>query len=86
MSNNFETIVDFGSKNLKLGVFDKSLKSIYFSKVEIDEVKENEDSDYALNKLIRSAEKNLSTHLVDVNILYDTSRYNFLELVEYTKS
>ncbi len=80
MSNNFETIVDFGSKNLKLGVFDKSLKSIYFSKVEIDEIKENEDSDYALNKLIRSAEKNLSTHLVDVNILYDTSRYNFLEL------
>ena len=33
-----------------------------------------------LIKLIRDAEKNLSIHLVDVNILYDTSRYNFLEL------
>ena len=33
-----------------------------------------------LNKLIRDAEKHLSTHLVDVNVLYDSSEYNFIEL------
>ena len=31
--SNFETIIDFGSKNLRIGVFDiNHLKSIYFSK------------------------------------------------------
>ena len=37
-------------------------------------------SDKLLNKLIRDAEKQLSTHLVDVNVLYDSSEYNFIEL------
>ena len=30
--------------------------------------------------MIRDAEKKLSTHLADVNILYDTSKFNFIDL------
>ena len=32
----FETIIDFGSKNLRLGVFDLTSKNIYSSKVSIN--------------------------------------------------
>ena len=33
--NEFDVIIDLGSKNLKLGVFDSQLKMIYSSKQEI---------------------------------------------------
>ena len=78
--NNFEAILDYGSKNLRLGVFDKESKNVFFSKVEISDFLENKSLDLALNKLIRDAEKKLSTHLVDITVLYDTSKYNFIEL------
>ena len=78
--NNFEAILDYGSKNLRLGVFDKESKNVYFSKVEISNLLENNSLEFELNKLIRDAEKYLSTHLVDINILYDTYKYNFIEL------
>ena len=77
--NNFDTVIDFGSKNLRLGVFNQSSEIIYSSNIKIIEDSENENLDKSLNKLIRDAEKQLSTHLIDVNVLYDSSEYNFLE-------
>ena len=77
--NNFDTVIDFGSKNLRLGVFDQSSELIYSSKIKFVEDSENENLDKSLDKLIRDAEKQLSTHLIDVNVLYDSSEYNFLE-------
>ena len=35
--NNFETIIDFGSKNLRLGVFDQLSKIYLFFKIKINE-------------------------------------------------
>ena len=78
--NNLDTVIDFGSKNLRLGVFDRSSKIIYSSNIKITEVLESENLDNSLNKLIRDAEKKLSTHLVDVNVLYDSSKLNFVDL------
>ena len=78
--NNLDTIIDFGSKNLRLGVFNQSSEIIYSSNIKIIEDSENENLDKSLDKLIRDAEKQLSTHLIDVNVLYDSSEYNFLEL------
>ncbi len=78
--NNLETVIDFGSKNLRLGVFNQSSEIIYSSNIKIIEDTENENLDKSLDKLIRDAEKQLSTHLIDVNVLYDSSEYNFLEL------
>ena len=77
--NNLDTVIDFGSKNLRLGVFDQSSELIYSSKIKFIEDSKNENLDKSLDKLIRDAEKQLSTHLIDVNVLYDSSEYNFLE-------
>ncbi len=78
--SNIEAILDYGSKNLRLSVFDKGSKNLYFSKVEVNNALENESLEIALNKIIKDAEKHLSIHLVDINVLYDTSKYNFIEL------
>ena len=78
--SNLNTVIDFGSKNLRLGVFDQSSEIIYSSNIQITEVLENENSENPLKKLIRDAEKQLSAHLVDVNVLYDSSECNFIEL------
>ncbi len=77
--SNLDTIIDFGSKNLRLGVFNQSSEIIYSSNIKINEVLKNENLDKALTKLVRDAEKQLSTHLVDVNILYDSSEFNFID-------
>ena len=73
--SNLETIIDLGSKNLRLGVFDQSSEIVYSSNTKVTEV-----LDKSINKLVRDAEKQLSTHLVDVNVLYDSSKFNFIEL------
>ena len=78
--SNLETIIDCGSKNIRLGVFDQSLEKIYSSNATITEFDENIGFKKSLNKLIRDAEKKLSTHLVNVNLLYDTSKFNFIDL------
>ena len=78
--SNLDTVIDFGSKNLRLGVFDQSSKIIYSSNIKINQESEDKNLNKLLNKLIRDAEKHLSTHLVDVNVLYDSSEYNFIEL------
>ena len=77
--SNLNTVIDFGSKNLRLGVFDKSSEIIYSSNIQINEFLENKNLEKSLNKLIRDAEKQLSTHLVDVNILYNSSKFNFID-------
>ncbi len=77
---NLDTIIDFGSKNLRIGVFDQSSEIIYSSNIKITEVLENKNLDTSLKKLIRDAEKELSRHLVDVNVLYDSPEFNFIDL------
>ena len=78
--SNLDTVIDFGSKNLRLCVFGRSLEIIYSSNIKINDIIENENLERSLNKLIRDAEKKLSTHLVDVNVLYDSSEFNFIDL------
>jgi len=77
--SNLDTIIDFGSKNLRLGVFNQSSEIIYSSNIKINEVLENNNLDKALKNLVRDAEKQLSTHLADVNILYDSSEFNLID-------
>lgn len=76
----FDTVIDFGSNNLRIGVFDSQSKSIYSSKVTIDESLNNKDLNNYLNELIRGAERHISTHLENVKVLYDSSKFKFIEL------
>ena len=73
--NNFNAIIDVGSKNLKLGIFNNKNKSIYSSKQIIDDNLEK-----SLNILVRDAEKYLSSHIDDVVVLYDSPKYYSSEI------
>jgi len=73
--SDFETIIDLGSKNLRLGVFDETSKKIYYSEEIIIDSLEN-----SLSILIKDAEKNLSTHIENVVVLYDSPKFYSLDL------
>ena len=68
--NSFDAIIDVGSKNLNLSVFNNKNKSIYSSKKKITDTLEK-----SLNILVRDAEKYLSSHIDDVVVLYDSPKY-----------
>ena len=78
--NEFDAIIDFGSKNLKLGVFNTDLENIYSSKQEIVSSKENLNLDKSLTTLIKDAEKYLSSHIGNVIVLYDSTQYYSIDL------
>lgn len=78
--NKFNSVIDFGAKNLRLGVFNHKSEIVYSSIIKINRSSEDKNSEKSLNKLIRDAEKHLSTHLEDVNILYDSSDLSILDL------
>ncbi len=73
--NSFDAIIDVGSKNLNLSVFNNKNKSIYSSKKKITDTLEK-----SLNILVRDAEKYLSSHIDDVVVLYDSPKYCSLDL------
>ncbi len=72
---NFETIIDFGSKNLRLGIFDLKSKNIYSSKQKIID-----SSEKSLNILIKDAEKYLSKHIDNIVVLYDSPKFYSLDI------
>tara|TARA_Y100000816_G_scaffold95788_2_gene66511 strand:- start:2767 stop:3930 length:1164 start_codon:yes stop_codon:yes gene_type:complete len=78
--NEFISVVDLGSQNLRLGIFDNNSKCIYSSKIKINYDKESQNSEKFLTKLIRDAEKYLSKHLEDVSVLYGSSDFNSIDL------
>ena len=71
----FEVLIDFGSKNLRLGVFDNKFECIYSSKIKIEKNSQIKSAENSLKDLVRDAEKQLTTHLNNVNILYDSSKF-----------
>ncbi len=72
---NFETIIDFGSKNLRLGIFDLKSKNIYSSEQKIID-----SSEKSLNILIKDAEKYLSKHIENIVVLYDSPKFYSLDV------
>ena len=72
--NNFDAVIDCGSQNLRLGVFDRTLKNIYSSEKKITDTLEK-----TLNIIIKDAEKNLSTHIENVIVLFDSSKFFSLD-------
>ena len=77
--NNFDAVIDCGSQNLRLGVFDRTLKSVYSSEKKITDTLENPTLEKTLNILIKDAEKNLSTHIENVIVLFDSSKFFSLD-------
>ena len=76
----FDAVIDFGSNNLRIGVFDSQSKSIYSSKVSLRDSLNNKDSNNYLNELIRDTERHLSIHLENIKVLYDSSKFYSIDL------
>ena len=70
--NNLSTIIDFGSTNLRLGVFDEKLSNLFFKTKEVNQNDNFENYVKSINLIIREAEKKISTHLENITVLYDT--------------
>ena len=61
--NEHETIIDFGTKNIRLSIFNNLSENIFSSDIENLEILESKNSEKSLSTLIRSAEKYLSKHI-----------------------
>ena len=72
--DNYSTIIDFGSSEIRLGVFDHNLSKLFFQSKDISEKKNYEEYSKSINFLIREAEKKISTHLENATVMYDTPK------------
>ena len=71
--DNYSTIIDFGSSELRLGVFDNELSKLFFQSKDIFQKDNYEEYLKSINLLIREAENKISAHLENITVLYDTS-------------
>jgi len=78
--NNYSTIIDFGSSELRLGVFDNKLSKLFFQSKDIYQKDNYEEYLKSTNLLIRDAENKISTHLKNITVLYDTSNIFTIDL------
>tara|TARA_Y100000741_G_scaffold174860_1_gene132635 strand:- start:880 stop:2064 length:1185 start_codon:yes stop_codon:yes gene_type:complete len=78
--NNYSTIIDFGSSELRLGVFDNKLSKLFFRSKKISQKNDYEEYSKSINNLIREAEKKISSHLENITVLYDTYKINTIDL------
>ena len=78
--NNYSTIVDFGSSELRLGVFDNNLSKIFFYSKSISQKNNYEEYSKLISFLIKEAENKISSHLENITVLYDTSEICTIDL------
>ena len=80
IKNKFHTIVDLGSSNLRLGVFDENLNKLYFSSKNIIQKNNNEEQFNTIKFLIKDAEKNISNHIDNIVVMYDSSEIHSIDI------
>ena len=78
--DNHSTIIDFGSSELRLGVFDDKFSKLFFQSKDISQKNNYEEYLKSINFLIREAENKISTHLENITVLYDTSKIFTIDL------
>ena len=72
--DNYSTIIDFGSSEIRMGVFDHNLSKLFFQLKDISEKNNYEEYSKSINFLIREAEKKISSHLENATVMYDTPK------------
>ena len=70
--NNYSTIIDFGSSELRLGVFNKNRSKLFFQSKKIFEKNNHIEYLEKINLLIKDAESKVSTHIENLTVLYDS--------------
>ena len=76
----YSSVIDFGSSELRLGIFNENQSKLYFNSKKI--IKKNNHDEYLekIKLLIRDAESKISTHLENLTVLYDSSDIFTIEL------
>ena len=76
----YSSVIDFGSSELRLGVFNENQSKLYFNSKKI--IKKNNYDEYLekIKLLIRDAESKISTHLENLTVLYDSSDIHTIEI------
>ena len=76
----YSSVIDFGSSELRLGVFNENQSKLYFNSKKI--IQKNNYDEYLekIKLLIRDAESKISTHLENLTVLYDSSDIFKIEL------
>jgi len=78
--NKFLTVVDYGSKKIRLSIFDKNHKNIYSTYENQISDQNAETKSYKINEIIRKAEKNISDHIEEMVVLYDDPKVTAIDL------
>ena len=78
--DSYPTVIDFGSSELRLGVFDKKLSKLFFKSKSIFQKSNYEEYSKSINILIREAENKISSHLENLTVLYDSSEIFTIDL------
>ena len=79
-TNKCFTVIDYGSKKIRLSIFDKSHKKIYSTYENQNNDENIETRSYKINQVIRKAEKNISDHIEEVVVLYDDPKILSIDL------
>ena len=68
----YSAVIDFGSSELRLAVFDEKLSKLFFQSKKI--LKKNIHNEYfeTINLLVKKAENKISSHLENLIVLYDS--------------
>ena len=72
--DNYSTIIDFGSSEIRLGVFGSNLSKLFFQSKNISEKKNYDEYSKSVSFLIREAENKISNHLENATVMYDNPK------------
>ena len=77
---NFLTVIDYGSSEIRLGVFDEKKNQLFCQSKSLFNINNEDNKKTTLNNLIKSAEKEISTHIEEGIILYDSKNFFQVDL------
>ena len=76
----YSTVIDFGSSELRLAVFNEKLSKLFFQSKKV--LQKNNHNEYfeSINLLIKKAENKISSHLENLVVLYDSPNTYTIDL------
>ena len=72
LKDKYSTVIDFGSSELRLAVYNEQLSKLFFQSKKILQKKNYNEYFETINLLIKAAESKISTHLENLIVLYDS--------------
>ena len=80
LKDKYSTVIDFGSSELRLAVFNENLSKLFSQSKKILQKKNYSEYFDSINLLIKEAESKISTHLEDLIVLYESAYIYSIDL------